>query len=852
MLAITLLLWVGAQERSRPPELPVGEVLEGVIEESDPEITTEVLAEKYTDAAVRGKTYRLRVPETGPYFIELRSHRFDAYLVLRAPDGNVLAEDDDGLLGTHSRIAVESLQAGEELELNACALHGDTGTFCLQWNLGRPKPLTPRERQAAEIEDARASLRVVELEHGPKHPNTATSLNHLAALLESQGNYEEARPLYERALKIREEALGPRHPHTATSLNNLALLLHDQGNYEEARPLLERALKIREEALGPKHPDTASSFHSLLHLLEASGDLSQAIESGLRSLPISLEILDRQLRSLSERERFLAVKDSRIVLDHVISLDARVGDCENRKRVYNEVLQWKGVISRGLLEDRVWLRKHEDPSVLSLMDQLRGVESQLSGTLWRDSSGKPDQSPARLKVLAAERDRIERELYRKQPGRMEKQRVDANTVGEFLRPEEAFIDFLFYTGGGGLSLAAFVVRKDAPLTRFDLGSAERIRKALRSHLAAVRAVREVTPLEDFSPSEDLGALLWAPLAPSLEGATRIFLCPDAELATLPFETLPGEGKDRYLIEHYSFVYVQSAHQLVEERQASASKGILLAGGIDYDQAGEKEEVQSATALPASAPVQHPTPEELRSLQRPFRPLRSTREEVEDLANLYRSFGGAVDSLEVLEGSSASEPSVRRSIQGRRYVHVATHGFFAPEAVRSLFDAAMEIEEEDLFGIKQRITPAQLTGWMPGQLSGIVLAGANRSVEKGDEDGILTAAEIAWLDLSSCELVVLSACETGLGLPKGGDHLMGLRRALHVAGARSTITSLWKVHDQDTQWLMSQFYRRLWKEKQSKSEALRGAQLDQLARNRARFGEALPGTWGAFVLEGDWR
>jgi tetratricopeptide (TPR) repeat protein len=91
---------------------------------------------------------------------------------------------------------------------------------------------------------------------GAEHPDTATSLNNLAALLDSQGNYEGARPLYERALAIKEKVLGAEHPNTAISLNNLALLLYSQGNYEGARPLYERALSIREKVLGAEHPDT--------------------------------------------------------------------------------------------------------------------------------------------------------------------------------------------------------------------------------------------------------------------------------------------------------------------------------------------------------------------------------------------------------------------------------------------------------------------------------------------------------------------------------------------------------------------------------------------------------------------
>jgi len=102
-------------------------------------------------------------------------------------------------------------------------------------------------------------------------------------------------------------------------------------------------------------------------------------------------------------------------------------------------------------------------------------------------------------------------------------------------------------------------------------------------------------------------------------------------------------------------------------------------------------------------------------------------------------------------------------------------------------------------------------------------------------------------------VSVSACDTGLGTPQEGESLMGLRRAFRLAGARSTVTSLWKVPDETTRALMIDFYQRLWAQGKAKSTALREAQLEQLAGNRKNFGgEAMPGTWGAFVLEGEWR
>jgi CHAT domain-containing protein len=134
----------------------------------------------------------------------------------------------------------------------------------------------------------------------------------------------------------------------------------------------------------------------------------------------------------------------------------------------------------------------------------------------------------------------------------------------------------------------------------------------------------------------------------------------------------------------------------------------------------------------------------------------------------------------------------------------------------------------------------------------VCAGANAPAPEGREDGLLTAEEVGWLDLSRVELVVLSACETGLGESRSGEGLIGLRRAFRTAGAKTVISALWSVKDDSTSELMQDFYEKLWLEGLGKAEALRQAQLAMLDKNRAETGDALPSTWGAFVLSGDWR
>jgi CHAT domain-containing protein len=137
-------------------------------------------------------------------------------------------------------------------------------------------------------------------------------------------------------------------------------------------------------------------------------------------------------------------------------------------------------------------------------------------------------------------------------------------------------------------------------------------------------------------------------------------------------------------------------------------------------------------------------------------------------------------------------------------------------------------------------------------SGLVLAGANRAIrgESKSDDGILTADKILSLRLWGTKLVVLSACETGLGEVRSGEGIFGLRRAFNQVGAKSLVMSMWKVPDKETQELMVNFYRNIYEQHMDYNKALRQATLTQLQTVKARYGHANPYYWGAFIFSGD--
>jgi CHAT domain-containing protein len=203
-----------------------------------------------------------------------------------------------------------------------------------------------------------------------------------------------------------------------------------------------------------------------------------------------------------------------------------------------------------------------------------------------------------------------------------------------------------------------------------------------------------------------------------------------------------------------------------------------------------------------------------------------------------------------DGEGATEERLCAELQRHSVVHLATHGFFQPEGLSSLWDEARS--GRSLGPTRMDPSSASVAGRHPGHLSGLVCAGVNAPAREDLDDGYLTAEELSWLDLSGVELVVLSACETGLGSARSGEGLIGLRRAFLAAGAGTVVSSLWPVDDEATLELMAGFYRGLWQAGRGRLEALSAAQLAMLEHNRDTYGRPAPSTWGAFVLGVDWR
>jgi len=375
------------------------------------------------------------------------------------------------------------------------------------------------------------------------------------------------------------------------------------------------------------------------------------------------------------------------------------------------------------------------------------------------------------------------------------------------------------------------------------------------------------------PGAALRQRLWEPLAKHLEGIKAVLVSPDGPLNGLPWAALPGSKKCTFLVDEDAFAVVPAPQLLPElvrnePSQAKELPSLLLAGGIDFGAGTHRAPGAPAGKLP-------PLPL--------YGPLPGTESEVNDLEARFRRAFPRAAAPRALSAGRATKQAVLAAVPTHRFVHLATHGFFAGEAEESAVAVAQRGER--LRG-GLRLLP-EAAGRHPGLLSGLVFAGVNQA-DRHPEETILTALEAAELDLGNVELVVLSACDTGRGQVAGGEGVLGLQRALQLAGARSLVASLWKVPDLATRVLMAEFYKNLWEKKLPKLEALRQARLTLLREYKPQGGPARTGLvtkgpvrvedlpekkpaddavgrpapsadellppfhWAAFVLSGDWR
>jgi CHAT domain-containing protein/tetratricopeptide (TPR) repeat protein len=687
------------------------------------------------------------------------------------------------------------------------------------------------------------------------HPDIAISLENLGIVQSKLREYAAARRSLEEALAIHRKALPKDHPDIATSLNNLGVVQQELRDYAAARRSYEEALAIKRKALPKDHPDIAQGLHNLGVLCLESGDDRQT------ALPLVAEaatIFQRDLSHLAlaqaEAEQFHAAAELRISLDLLLSLAPPPEPHPGNDR-YAAVVGFKGAVTAR----QRWARRGRelaDAEAARLLRQLQQANSQLLAAALSDLPGVRAED---LRELSERRARLERELAALSPSYrrfLEQGRRSPADLRAMLPARTALLDCVHYwhisapaRGEHDLQyeprLVVFVVRPDrAGVVEVPLGPSERIADLI-DRWRASHGRGKTPPADQPDPATELRKLLWEPLEKHLEGVKVVLVSPDGPLNGLPLAALPGREPGKFLVHQYAFAIVpvpQLLPDLLAEKPRQADgPAALVVGDVDFDAAAGAAGVAAAgDRLP---------------------PLPGTREEARAVYELFgKTFPGR--PAELLTGNAATKVAFVARVSGRSHLLLATHGFFVPEP-RPKEDS----ERGLLRSLRSPLLEPGVAAGYPALRSGLAFAGANRSA-LGKGDGFLTALEASELDLDRVELAVLSACETGLGKAHGGEGVLGLQRAFQLAGARTAVTSLWKVPDAATQALMTRIHRNLWEKRLGKGEALREAQLwllqeggkhPELLRGGLEpperpkgEGPVSPFYWAAFVLSGDWR
>ena len=733
---------------------------------------------------------------------------------------------------------------------------------------------------------------------GPNHAYVARGLDALAEVAALRGQLERSRTLYEQALAIHRRQLGDHHPQVAWMLTNLARTVADEGDttqairyvnqavaifqksgssdepdhfarvlelrgtlqmragdLSQARVSLAQALAERERIFGRAHPLAAATRATLATVDLASGRPDAALAAALEAEQVGRDHLRFTVRYLPERLAMAYAAKRPRGLDLALSVTAAAVPTD-ASRVFDSVIRSRGVMLDELAARR--LASYSGSTGGSPVTAAAAAARQRFANLVVRSLLEPVPREV-LEEARNQKENAERALAeRTVEGRVELARASsgADEVKRALPPDSVLVSFVRYDqtrppASGSISTAvpsygAFVVKAGSTRVVFaPLGPASSIeplvsewRKTASGENTPGMMTRDRAEALYVAAAGRLRSAVWDPIEAEVASARRVFVVPDGMLNLVNLVALT-DRQGRYFVERDAVIhYLSTERDVVASGLESTSRGGLLAvGNPAFDEGGPPSRARAA-AFRSDCEPSGPTR---------FGDLPGSQSEVTEISQIWPASGS--NAVTVLSGSTASESAVKNALAGRRVLHFATHGFFLGEECPPAGSRAGGLARSTV-----AVRFAEESRENPLLLSGLAFAGANRRGTAGldEDDGILTAEEVAGLNLNGVEWAVLSACDTGLGEIKAGEGVFGLRRAFQVAGARTVIMSLWPVDDQATRAWMRALYDARFRRGLSTADAVHSASVAVLNDRRAKKQSTLPVYWASFVAAGDWR
>ena len=674
---------------------------------------------------------------------------------------------------------------------------------------------------------------------GEKHPSTLISMDNLAGLYRSQGRHAQAATLYVAALALSKEILGKRHPDTLIAMNNLATLYYSQGHHELAEPLTRQALAISKEVLGERHPATLLTMTNLA-MLYVTTDQHTRAEALYDELMVATDaFLHQVLWGAGEQTRKSYIQQQSVIKNYFLTYFSRKNRAENALRTLSLSLSRKGLLLQIATQVKAIARSSKDPALKSLSESLKDNRRRLSASLLSGANNK-EAIHALQEQVNQQQAELGLHIQQLQHGDMT---VTPEQVVAALTGGRAFVDYLIYQQINfktnkylSTQLLALVVNpaQTRAVKLIPLGAIAPIEEEIGKYRSAMKRGGAALTVDERTVAQQLYQRLWLPLLPHLGDNKQVYVAPDGVLNLLPLASLI-DGEGNYLAQNHQLTILSSGRDLVLPALEGNTTAPVIVSAPLYapeQMAMYQNETEGKRATT--------TGRSLNGLY--FSPLPGALREGKALYALMKKKAMLATHYNL---AAATEPQVA-AVTSPRILHLATHGFFLNDLPVAANDTRItERGFKQLNPVKKRTEKSDDSG-DPLLRSGLAFANANLNTkaEGSRNNGILTADEVLDMQLAGTELVVLSACETGLGDIKTGEGVYGLRRAFQEAGARAVMSTLWSVSDEVTQHFMGRFYQRFLSG-MGAQQALRETQ-DEFMRSDKWSN---PYYWAPFVMVG---
>lgn len=636
-----------------------------------------------------------------------------------------------------------------------------------------------------------------------------------------------------------------------TTVMALGAAQYQLGHSDSALVAFDRAVAMTDSLFGAGSEASVVPRLRRIPVWAALGRHDAALKEACALARIAREQTWRTIAGLSDREAMAAEETRGVSLSMAISLALAPGTpAASRAEVWELLARSRAMVFRVQAERRARRDVPADVAQLSArVDSARAslAHALLAGPARASAPGAPSRDSLRREVEDAERALAQR-LPAAAPT-VERPVLAPALAG--LHERERLLAYVRYESldstvrveageAGHARYAAFVGEPSGRVRLVGLGDAAPIdERVARWNALAARGANDAAGAAVLARRlHDAGAAvrraLWDPLAPLLSGASRVELVPDGAVANVDFAALPSASGAPLALDGPRLASLATEQDLSPRPHDGA--GLLAVGAPDFDDAGE--------SAPLAAAVREPSADSLRLR---FSALPRSGDEARECG--ARWDGAHAGVAHVLAGPAATEAAVRREAPERAVLHFATHGFVIDEHARDgAALASRGVGAMVAGGAAREATP----GRVDFSVAGLALSGANAPGRLAADDGVLTGAEIAALDLSRVRCAVLSACRTGATESDRFESLQGLERAFRLAGVGQVVMSLWPVDDADAREWMRAFYRAWLVPGTDAADAVHAADRERYRALRSGGAEPSPARWAPFFVRGEGR